>query len=635
MILAAFGFPMVCQSQVTKEYILKNTNVDELHSLAEEYAAVLQAERDKALVVAKRKGWPTENLIRISKNGHPEYQAPTNLAASGLTNTDDTRSGFNVSGSEMIIGMWEALVGGNYAARATHQDLIGRVTILDGNTTPSSHGSHVAGTLIGSPPIGVGIESTGMAPSATLRSRNGNTDLVSMATEAAGGLLISNHSYGTIAGWEYEESNDCIFGGKKWTWKGDPAQFNSSGDDSNFGIYNWQAREYDQICHNAPFFLPIKAAGNNGSDNPDEGITCADDVRNGDNGTYVDYDLAIHPLGDGNQRSCISTYGNAKNILTIGNLKGDLTINASSSKGLTDDGRIKPDLCGIGTDLYSAESNADNAYGTKTGTSMAAPNVAGSLLLLQELYEDHAGNGVYMRSASVKGLAIHSATDLYLPGPDATTGWGLLNAHMAGTIIERSFLSLEHRILEEPGPSAGAVYSFYNDGTSDLKVTLCYTDPPGTASSSHNDPNLKLVNDLDLVVTKVGGSSSLPYLLDNNNPWAAATSGDNDRDNVEQVYWANPDEGTYEVYVNVEGTLSGTQPFSIIVSGIDCPDNGTITHSGGDIPSDDYYANIINANGNVQSGSTVNYKAVTDIHLTNGFNAYPGSNFNAKIFGCD
>src|SRR5690606_13980848 len=85
-----------------------------------------------------------------------------------------------------------------------------------------------------------------------------------------------------------------------------------------------------------------------------------------------------------------------------------VTINGSSSQGPTDDYRIKPDITGNGSGVYSTLDNADNAYGNLTGTSMAAPNVTGSLLLLQEHYKN-LNNGNFMRAATLKGLALHTA----------------------------------------------------------------------------------------------------------------------------------------------------------------------------------------------------------------------------------
>ena len=49
-------------------------------------------------------------------------------------------------------------------------------------------------------------------------------------------------------------------------------------------------------------------------------------------------------------------------------------------------------------------------------------------------------------------------------------------------------------------------------GTHPLKVTICWTDPPGTPKNHTNldNPALKLVNDLDLRVVSPTGSTNLP-----------------------------------------------------------------------------------------------------------------------------
>jgi hypothetical protein len=78
-----------------------------------------------------------------------------------------------------------------------------------------------------------------------------------------------------------------------------------------------------------------------------------------------------------------------------------------------------------------------------------------------------------------------------------------------------------------------------------------------------------LVNDLDLRVSEVG-STYEPYLLDPDNPGSAATTGDNDVDNVEQVYIGNPTAGeTVTITVDHKGSLASPQDFSMIVSGAD------------------------------------------------------------------
>ena len=78
-----------------------------------------------------------------------------------------------------------------------------------------------------------------------------------------------------------------------------------------------------------------------------------------------------------------------------------------SGWGPTDDGRIKPDLVGNGMFLMSTYADYPH-YAAAAGTSMAAPNVTGSLVLLQEHYEDTYGASNFMRASTLKALVIHS-----------------------------------------------------------------------------------------------------------------------------------------------------------------------------------------------------------------------------------
>jgi hypothetical protein len=479
-----------------------------------------------------------------------------------------------------------------------------------------------------------------MAPAATLFSWDWDDDLAEMASFASNNQLVSNHSYGTIAGWNRDTTSSCSGFAARYTWMGGSNQFNSVGDDPNFGMYTNDASSWDTICHQAPYYLPVVSAGNDHNNTPEQCPTifcCDDEVRNGVSGSYVDYDPDSHPPGDGEQRSCIPTKGNAKNILTVGNLEDDQSINESSSRGLTDDGRIKPDICGNGTSVWSTDIPSIATfflnYSYKTGTSMAAPNVAGSLLLLQEVYENYHGSGIFMRSATLKGLVIHSATDLGNPGPDITYGWGLLDANRAGDMIVKDASHLETRILEIPTPT-GLAYTFYSDGTVPIRVTLCYTDVPGAGTNVHNLTTARLVNDLDVTLVQPGVSTSYPYKMVLNDPSANATTGDNDRDNVEQIHVQNPAAGQYEVHVNVEGSLTGTQPFSLIVSGIVCQNAANINHGNGNIAPNTYFGRDITSTGTVANSTTVTYQAMESAVLLPGFKAQQGSHFVGKIEGC-
>ena len=101
------------------------------------------------------------------------------------------------------------------------------------------------------------------------------------------------------------------------------------------------------------------------------------------------------------------------------------------------------------------------------------------------------------------------------------------------------------------------------------KSENCWTDIAGTPTGAVLDPTTKmLVNDLDLRITK-DTSTYYPWKLIAASPSNAATnSGDNNTDNVEKVEVSSPVAGQYTITVTHKGTLSSSQNFSLIISGI-------------------------------------------------------------------
>lgn len=82
-----------------------------------------------------------------------------------------------------------------------------------------------------------------------------------------------------------------------------------------------------------------------------------------------------------------------------------------------------------------------------------------------------------------------------------------------------------------------------------------------------------LINDLDLRVTSPSGTTNFPWVLNPATPTNAATSGDNVRDNVEQVLITNTVVGTYLIRVTHKGALlndagqTNNQAVSVLLSG--------------------------------------------------------------------
>lgn len=281
----------------------------------------------------------------------------------------------------------------------------------------------------------------------------------------------------------------------------------------------------------------------------------------------------------------------AKNVITVGavddiengyqNTTDVKQINTDfSSWGPTDDGRIKPDIVANGDALYSTVYRTDSDSGSyfeiMDGTSMAAPNVTGSIALLQEHYQN-THNQNPPRAATIKGVIIHTADEAGSnPGPDYKFGWGLLNTAKAAEKISEDVNS--SNTIQELTLSNNQTYStdIFNDGTTPLKVTIVWTDP----APSNLMLSKSLVNDLDLRVSN--GNNFEPWILNDAQPNQAASRGDNTKDNVEQVYISAPGSGYYTVTVTHKGTLSSPQAFSMIISG-DVSPEATINISQVDI----------------------------------------------------
>ena len=513
-------------------------------------------------------------LQRLAPGTGPLFYLTNNIDAADTVSTDELwpggSLGLNLDGSGMTVGEWD---GG--AVLAEHPDLFPRVTQVDGATSVSNHSTHVAGTLIASGAV-QRPEARGMAYGADLAAYDWNNDTAEMATAAANGLLVSNHSYGVAAGW-------INIGGAppdNWWWIGGAA--NNDLEDSNFGYYDETSRYWDEIALNAPYYLIVKAAGNDRWDTgpaPGEAYTIIDQAGTPLATSTLARPADCSPAG----YDCLSTSSVAKNILTVGAVDditggyqplagpSSVVMTGFSSWGPTDDGRIKPDLVANGWLLVSTYGQ-DPYYAPALGTSMAAPNVTGSLLLLQEHYQDIYGTGNFMRAATLKALAIHTADEAgTADGPDYRHGWGLLNTRNAAQLITAHSIGAPQQQIIEASLTDGATDAIpitVNEAGSVVTATLVWTDPPGTPAPAGLDPvDLMLVNDLDLRITD-GTSTFLPWILDPSAPADPATKGDNARDNVEQVVIKGAPAGNYSVNIKHEGTslVDGSQPYSVILT---------------------------------------------------------------------
>lgn len=507
-------------------------------------------------------------LKSIDTKGNPVYINTKNRASGELIKANQLYSGgslgVNITGTNMIVGIWD---GGQ--VRATHELLSGKVGMQAGQTLDGSadnykgnnHQTHVSGTIVGKDIVNQ-PSTRGIAYGATAKNYDWTNDRAEMIAFAGQGYLISNHSYGNGNG------------------EGDPIW--------KFGAYDSDAKEWDEITKNAPYYLPFVAVGNEQDPN------ALDDNNKHTNGnwTKLGYDM-------------VTGTSAAKNVVTVGAVNGDKTMSSYSNWGPTDDGRVKPDVVakgtGINSSLFASEETnmpSDNAYSGNgegsSGTSYATPAVAASALLLQQYY--NSLNGSYMKASTLKALLLGTADDLGQPGPDAKFGWGLVNVEKAANAIKYRSTSVNPSVqTHTDAASKGAYieeisYNPANDsntemyrtvktsGCEPLIVSIAWTDDEGTEQVEEDgidNTSGRMVYDFDMLVKNMTTNAETrtwkPRMMSQRTLDAtiSTTWFDGNGNNYKQVKITNPTPNQeYRIAIRKKASSPATaRMVSMVVSG--------------------------------------------------------------------
>jgi len=401
--------------------------------------------------------------------------------------------GKNLKGSGVVIGV------GDGGQLGDHIDFEGRViNKADGTySIYGFHGDHVSGTVGGAGNLNP--RHKGLAPEATILTQQ-TMDIVYNAEEYVENLdmVVTNNSYGP--------GPDCT---------------------SN-GTYSYASVFLDKQLREIPQLLHLYAAGNSGSD------TCGD-----------------FPQG---YKTILRNYGSAKNVLTVGAVDEKRKIGNLSSRGPVNDGRLKPEICGVGMKVTSTGREYD--YHQISGTSMATPAVAASIGLMYERYRQMHNNenplGVLMKS-----IACNTADDLGNKGPDYVYGFGLMNVRRAIEVVEK-----EQFMVAEVSNEEENIFTIeVPEGLSELKIMLNWNDKEAESGVLKT-----LVNNLDLQVINPYNNTYTPWTLDHeaNRVDDIAVRGIDNLNNVEQVTIDIPVAGTYQI--KIKGTEIPFGPQSFVVS---------------------------------------------------------------------
>ena len=115
----------------------------------------------------------------------------------------------------------------------------------------------------------------------------------------------------------------------------------------------------------------------------------------------------------------ITSPADAFNVLSVGAVTSNNNVDTYSSRGPSFDGRIKPEVVAMGTSVWGVIASQFSGYQFNSGTSAAAPIVAGVAGLLLSTYQ-------HLTNYQVRSILMETSDNA--ESPDNERGYGLVSA---------------------------------------------------------------------------------------------------------------------------------------------------------------------------------------------------------------
>jgi len=286
--------------------------------------------------------------------------------------------------------------------------------------------------------------------------------------------------------------------------------------------------------------------------------------------------LNLYAAGNESNPRTIRNPGISKNVITVGALQNGTASNqiaSFSSRGYTQDRRIKPNVMAPGENIYSAQGNTTNGYWAMSGTSMATPATNGSIglirhYLLAGYYPSGAANPAdsikYQSAALLRAMAIVSCDPNIgsFVVPDSNIGWGRidLDSVLYFTGDTRKLIIKDDTVGVRTGESKTDSFAVTNSSIP-LRIAVAWTD---TAAAPNANPTL--VNDLNVTLTAPNGTYYRGNQYSGGQSVANPTTWDNR--NVEECFRVNnPVTGVWRLTISGQNVPNGPMGFAYAITG--------------------------------------------------------------------